>query len=645
MFARELAAGQRVSTTEAVAYSARRWLWVSESRGGAPGARRWIALAEAAALLVLGLVFAHAHASEGGVESSLLALACILAPAHLGRLLALGGEIEPAPLWLHALELATLAGGFRRPVPPWALGIALFAVQAQALESSPARGREASARARAGWAASLTAVLATGLALALGVARDRPEALERLLLFVPVALEALSPRADRTLAGSWGRAARIGALAGLAWLGGDAVLPGSLLVAALSGIELLARAAPATSAPAEPPRRFEELDSVRGLAALTVVVHHHLIAVPVLESRPVCVAGSPGLTALKAAPLHALWAGHAAVVLFFVHSGFVLSLPFLKPRWPDVGGFLLKRICRIYVPYAAAVALAVAAFVLVPRADLPWLSGWFHNAGRGPLDAANLAGHALLVADFDNGRFDPVLWSLVHEMRVSLVFPGLMLLVTATRSRTSLLAGLGAFLVGEASQRVLGDRGVRSDLPLTLELLYMFVVGALVARHRAAIVAWLRARSRLFRGALFLAALHLYTWEFLPFEAPWLHDGGRDDLAIALGSATLLALALASGSLSGTLRSRPLVFLGRISYSLYLVHAIVELALLNGLGDRLPLGATFAISVTAAFALSVVAWRFVEEPSIALGRRLAAWREAAREARVVEADVGTRASS
>ena len=65
-----------------------------------------------------------------------------------------------------------------------------------------------------------------------------------------------------------------------------------------------------------PPRRFRELDSLRGLAAITVVFHHF--------SR-IC---SPQIIhVLDRTPLRILVAGHQAVILFFLLSGFVLTLP------------------------------------------------------------------------------------------------------------------------------------------------------------------------------------------------------------------------------------------------------------------------------------------------------------------------------
>ena len=51
------------------------------------------------------------------------------------------------------------------------------------------------------------------------------------------------------------------------------------------------------------------------------------------------------------------YAGDAAVILFFTLSGFVLALPFLSYRQPTYSDFVIRRVCRIYFPYAAALSL------------------------------------------------------------------------------------------------------------------------------------------------------------------------------------------------------------------------------------------------------------------------------------------------
>jgi peptidoglycan/LPS O-acetylase OafA/YrhL len=63
-------------------------------------------------------------------------------------------------------------------------------------------------------------------------------------------------------------------------------------------------------------------------------------------------------------------------------------------------------------------------------------------------------------------------------------------------------------------------------------------------------------------------------------------------------------------------------FLGRISYSLYLVHGVVLLALVHVLYGEIPLVALLVAVWAVSVGLATLGEIYVERPSIALGRRL-----------------------
>jgi peptidoglycan/LPS O-acetylase OafA/YrhL len=115
--------------------------------------------------------------------------------------------------------------------------------------------------------------------------------------------------------------------------------------------------------PGKPPR-FAELDSLRGLAALAVVLSHFTGVY--LNTRHYTVF-------LYKFPMRILLDGRAAVILFFLLSGFVLSLPY-RQRGLEYGTFLVRRICRIYLPYLGALLLAV-------------LGDWWHH---GPVQGTGM---------------------------------------------------------------------------------------------------------------------------------------------------------------------------------------------------------------------------------------------------------------
>lgn len=365
--------------------------------------------------------------------------------------------------------------------------------------------------------------------------------------------------------------------------------------------------------------RYRQLDALRGLAALTVVFNH------LAMTRPRAAALTPvhGVwpVLLKWTPLHVLWAGHEAVLFFFVLSGFVLSLPWHVGHQETYGRFLVKRICRIWLPYIAIMAFALAArlaFSSYGRGQLA--TAWARSAWQGALTPARLLLHASLIGTFPGKELDPVVWSLTIEMRVSLVFPLLVLLAYKAGVRTTLALGAAFGVVGYGMQHV----GVAPDLGRTLVYVPVFLVGILLARHREAVRAVTRRIAhRIGMATILVVGLLLYTWPWwaLPHFS-LLHAGPPDDWATTAGAACFIAAALAAPRLQAALQRPVPLWLGRISYSLYLIHAVVLLSLLHAAAGRVPVPLIWGATIAISLGLSDLSYRFVERPSIQLGRRL-----------------------
>ena len=158
--------------------------------------------------------------------------------------------------------------------------------------------------------------------------------------------------------------------------------------------------------------RYPELDALRGGAALLVVLHH-------LASTYRNIAHPEGLPDFIARGL--AYGGHPAVLLFFVLSGFVLQLNYAQSAPGHYGQYVFRRFMRIFPAMLAS--LVLAAILLRPEAGDtygPWLSG-IVSGDHGP--ASWLRNAALVAITPDDIAFNPVLWSLAYEWRVSLIFP------------------------------------------------------------------------------------------------------------------------------------------------------------------------------------------------------------------------------
>jgi peptidoglycan/LPS O-acetylase OafA/YrhL len=373
--------------------------------------------------------------------------------------------------------------------------------------------------------------------------------------------------------------------------------------------------------------RFVELDSLRGLAALTVVFHHFLLAAPAIYFAilpvydPSVRRTSTALNFIVFSPLHGFWSGTEAVVFFFLLSGFVLSLPFFDC---SVGypAFVIKRICRVYLPYLSAVGVAIGLASVFSRGGIAGLSPWFNTIWTTPLSPGLLLGHLGLIGNFRNGVFDPVLWSLVYEMRISLIFPFLMYAVVRLSWRWT--------LGGAVALSIAGPFLSSSDWVRTLEYIPMFIIGALLAKHRVALASTVAGLSQ--RRLVFVTCVailtYTYVWWLLPFS-PVLHPNiglthARivDEWTTTIGASIFVMLAIGSARASRALRHKGLVLIGRISYSVYLFHAIMLFTIIYLLYPRLPILLIWPMALGATLAISLVSYRYVEVPGIQLGRLL-----------------------
>lgn len=368
--------------------------------------------------------------------------------------------------------------------------------------------------------------------------------------------------------------------------------------------------------------RFEQLDSLRGIAAFTVVINHHLNVLPSIYDRTAYQSDQWLIGAIKYSPLHTLWGGHEAVVFFFVISGFVLSLPYFK-RKMEYTPFLLKRISRIYLPYAVAVCSAIVLSVMFSRGGIAALSSWFNGTWTSPITFKVALNHFLLIGAFNNGELDPVLWSLVHEMRISILFPAVLYIVTRFQWKTALAvagscSGLSFILSGVCYRFA----SYNPDFFLTIHYVSMFIIGGLLAKRRDSLARRFNALSRASKFSLLAGGLLAYSYRWWFFhDTRLLHIEMIDDWAIAAGVSVFIIFALSSRKASSALMTKPLLFCGKISYSLYLYHSIVLLAMINILFGIIPLWQILLLSLAITMMVSTAMYHLVEVPSIKLGRR------------------------
>jgi peptidoglycan/LPS O-acetylase OafA/YrhL len=355
---------------------------------------------------------------------------------------------------------------------------------------------------------------------------------------------------------------------------------------------------------------------LRGLAAFTVVIHHFGLMWPAWQA---CL-GPWKLWRIHLTPFYPLYAGREAVMLFFVLSGLVLSLPYLRGRGQPYPVYLLRRVLRIYAPYLGALALSIAGAAIWHNSQR---HGWASSFWSEPVDAKLVLQHIFFIGVYNWRQFDFVIWSLIYEMRISIIFPVLALLIFRMRPQLAILLAGSFSLLALATANGQPHLSAVYNLMITFHYTAFFILGILLATHLATISAWYQRLSLLIRALLFMGSFTLYNESIRILDhSDTLASNLALEWGVAIGAVGFIVTAINSSAASRLLNSAIPTFLGRISYSLYLIHAPVLLALTFGMHKQLSAWAQFPIYLVAAIGAAYLFCISVEEPFTRMGQRL-----------------------
>ena len=327
------------------------------------------------------------------------------------------------------------------------------------------------------------------------------------------------------------------------------------------------------------------IDGLRAIAVIVVVLFH---------SRKAALPG-----------------GFLGVDIFFVISGFVITQLLSEPSdlsWRGrLGGFYLRRARRILpaLLFTSLVVAAAAVVIYLPD-DLTNTSKYFLLT---PLMLANVA--AWLDGNyFATGNYFPLkhFWSLAVEEQFYLVYPLIFLLLPAahTRRRMSVLAAIAVVSIAIC---VLGEyRHPSVTFYLMPARAWELMFGALAAGSPP-----LLFKSRLATEGAAYAGIAVVLSSFVLFDEG---TGLPNPFVLIPCSATAWLLFIGrqpSTTAFQLLSMRPLVFTGKISYSLYLWHVpILVLAQYYAI-RRLSVSELTAVWCVI-YAVAVISWLLIENP-------------------------------
>jgi peptidoglycan/LPS O-acetylase OafA/YrhL len=387
--------------------------------------------------------------------------------------------------------------------------------------------------------------------------------------------------------------------------------------------------APAQTARSTPSSRVPYLDGLRGFAAF-LVMFFHTWGIAGAARFPISIAGHTYEMAALIEPMNG-----SRVSIFFFLSGLVLFLPFVrsadawgKHSFPE---FLRRRLVRLTPPYW--VGLLVSSMMIIGPAgclaqirgllagDRPPLAGPYPHLFDGfPIHLVYMQG---LLPGFPPVGFNPVYWTMTCEVQFYLTFPLLAFVAHRFGALKAIALAIGTSLlfrwivwheIGSVLFQLPGiDRSgyfntlCASFLGRWCEFGFGMAAALWIARGHALRPA--PALTLLSLGIALAAWMRLRHGMYYAFT----------DASVGLACLLLVIGCTSVGWLARLFSTRPLLWLGTISYSLYLIHFPVLLMAQRRLIDLGWAGPerSFVELLPVALLGGWLFWRWVEQPLIA----------------------------
>jgi peptidoglycan/LPS O-acetylase OafA/YrhL len=372
-------------------------------------------------------------------------------------------------------------------------------------------------------------------------------------------------------------------------------------------------------------QHYRSLDGLRGLAALSVVFLHYISAfLPFLAGFTLSEQHNGLAKAVSTTPLQLPMAGSFAVCIFFVLSGFVLSLRFFQTKKHDVLiSSVARRYFRLMLPALASIILAYLVLRLgliysqqaaLRSGSITWLGGFwnFHASFWQALWQGIYRIWAYPVS-----TYNIVLWTMHYEL-------------------------LGSFLVF-AFLALFGLQKNRRIAYIVLGLIFLktyflgFIAGMAICdvvinqpglmRRLSSRLTWASLPVAIVLGCWTTAVAYKSVYDRV--TVPFFATPELEILAHIVGAIIVVVAVLKLELLAKPLESRPMQYLGKISFPLYLTHFIImgsvacfifsHLAAAHSYG--LALLAAVVVSLPISFVVAHFYAKYVDAQAVGLSKR------------------------
>lgn len=366
-----------------------------------------------------------------------------------------------------------------------------------------------------------------------------------------------------------------------------------------------------------------ELEGLRGIAAVIVALYHFSLAFYLVAFFGI------GSTApvqhiriednLYANPIMGLLSGTFAVAIFFVLSGFVLSIGFFQTgRLDIVKKLAAKRYLRLMLPAFASILICylLITFGLSHTGAAGAITGstWLANSWQFVPNFFDMIQHSVF-GIFVDGRsfYNNVLWTMTTEFLGSFLVFGVLLLFAQSKYRWIVY---GVLVYATFNTWFLG-----------------FIIGMILADLYARGTIVQQARNLLFIVPLLLFSIYLGGYPhgsdvqgtaYAIFPMLLGGTGSYQTLSMTLGATIIVFSLLWTSQFAGFMRKKYISSLGKYTFALYLVHIPILYTFTTGvfvwlhgfLGYNKAVLASFVLSVPVVWAATLLFEKYVDRNAI-----------------------------
>lgn len=374
--------------------------------------------------------------------------------------------------------------------------------------------------------------------------------------------------------------------------------------------------------------RVPYLDSIRGLAAFAVVVGHCLMinGDDFRSEHRYLSTGTSSFPDTLYYFLQKAMAGRAAVMMFFVLSGLVLALSLMKNRI-SYPGYVVRRVFRIYPVFAVIILGSYVAHEIIGQ-GYSGDSSWFSEVVNPDISLGALMRHLSMWGTLGGNGLDVVIWTLVHEMRISLIIPLMLFTIIKYRGRAVLAYFLLSLGCTAWSHHTTGQIVEGYNAPTFAKtfvntgfFVIFFAAGLWIAVERDRVASYIGKMAGWAQMAMFLLCAYGF---FKTDDNPHTYKSTMVDYMRGLGAAGFIALALGNTRVAAALNHVLLTWLGRVSYSLYLVHIPILYVVFKTFGQHYSIFTMTVVVTTLSLASATILMKTIEQPFILMGKRLSA---------------------